>query len=68
MNSLLDFQLKQLLTHHSAFWGHSFVTELTRISAHSEQKFHKKAALAASSHVGEHLNGMSVEDKEKTSQ
>ena len=48
---------------YSAFWGHSFVTELTRISSHSEKKVHKKA-LDASSRVGEHLNGTNSQDKE----
>lgn len=34
----------------SAFWGQSFVTELTRISSHSADKFQaKKIAVAASS-------------------
>lgn len=41
------------LTCYSAFWGQSFVTELTRISAHSADKFQaKKLAVAASSEDG----------------
>lgn len=32
---------------YSAFWGQSFVTELTRISAHSAEKFQaKKVAIS----------------------
>jgi trehalose 6-phosphate synthase len=38
----------------SAFWGQSFVTELTRISAHSADKFQAtKLALADNSTDGE---------------
>lgn len=41
------------LTRYSAFWGQSFVTELTRISAHSADKFQaKKITVAASSEDG----------------
>ena len=36
-----------MLTPHSAFWGQSFVAELTRISAHGEKKLKlRRASLA----------------------
>jgi trehalose 6-phosphate synthase len=45
----------------SAFWGQSFVTELTRISAHSAEKFHsKKASVVGNADV---VNGASVSDE-----
>lgn len=45
---------------YSAFWGQSFVSELTRISTHSAEKFQSKMAMAASAHVGAHVNGAEI--------
>jgi hypothetical protein len=45
------------LTYFSAFWGQSFVTELTRISTQSAEKFQsKRASLAGAYH--EQVNGV----------
>ncbi|RAK89492.1 alpha,alpha-trehalose-phosphate synthase 1 [Aspergillus costaricaensis CBS 115574] len=54
----------------SAFWGQSFVTELTRISEHSAEKFHAKKASFSdnNSENGERSNGVDTPDQEQVAQ
>lgn len=54
--------------HRSAFWGQSFVTELTRISAASAEKFQAKSSLmTASAQVGQCVNGGEIiNDQQRT--
>lgn len=54
---LSAFAAGSRLIKYSAFWGQSFVTELTRISTHSAEKFQSKMAMAASARVGWHVSG-----------
>jgi len=45
----LQGPISRLTNHYSAFWGQSFVAELTRISAHGEKKLKlRRASLAKS--------------------
>lgn len=55
--------MNAVLINRSAFWGQSFVAELTRISAHSAEKFQSKMAMAVSAHVGAHVNGGEIADE-----
>lgn len=54
----------------SAFWGQSFVTELTRISEHSAEKFHAKKASFSdnNSENGEPSNGVETPAQEQVAQ
>lgn len=47
----------------SAFWGQSFVTELTRIAAHSADKFQAKKLAVSSSEKSSSENETPVPEK-----
>lgn len=59
-------ETESVTDNHSAFWGQSFVTELTRISAASAEKFHTKSSLiSASAQVGDRVKGGEIANDEQ---